>query len=232
MAGIYAQAVGTERKLAEEESKVKSEAGQKELQTQEKVYDVKKEYQDAAEKGLSDKAWWQKGLGALAMIGGTMMGLGPLMMGLLSSAGTLLGGKIGHEKMKTRIGKTEAGKGGWLQTSRSKLKDASQRETLMAGLVSGVAGAAAGKTIQGAEGVGSATVGGVSKDVNMTTNLFKPSQYYTGPMSVVKQAGWNLKQGWSAMIGQGGAGAKGMVGGIMGGGSQTLMDLLYPEEED
>ena len=224
MAGIFEQAVGTERKIAEEEDKAKSEAGQKQLKTEEKVYDVKKEYEEEAEAGLKEKGWWQKGLSMAAMIGGTMMGLGPVMMGLMSTAGTLAGGKIGHEKLKSRLAGTEAGSKGWLQKSRQKLSQGSVRETLMSSLIAGVSGAALGK---GAEAAGGASGGaghfGEAAAEGGYQNIFTQGGGW-------KQMWQNLKTTGSSLMAGGGEGASNLLGNVMGGGTKTLMQIINPDD--
>ena len=152
MAGIYSRAIGRSRQIEEEKGRALSESGMKELATDEKVYDVEKEFQDKSENAL-ENAGWLKTAGSI-IGGGIAMatGVGPIMAAMYAAGGTAAGAVAGKHQLNQAYKGGSMGK--WKQGAQSKVQKGYIKDSAMSimqsAIMAGTAASGGAETMEGA----------------------------------------------------------------------------------
>ena len=144
----YQQSVNVDQDIREAESEAQANAAEKQAKMEEFKFDETEKFKQKAKKaqGIFGQ---MKGLGSIVgLVGASMLGLGPVAAGLMSAGGTALGGKIGYDKAKGKLG------GRFFKGGQEDLLDMMEgsvySDALMTGIMGGIGGAANNPLAEGA----------------------------------------------------------------------------------
>ena len=188
MAGIYSRAIGRSRQIEEEKGRALSESGMKELATDEKVYDVEKEFQDKSENAL-ENAGWLKTAGSI-IGGGIAMatGVGPIMAAMYAAGGTAAGAVAGKHQLNQAYKGGSMGK--WKQGAQSKVQKGYIKDSAMSIMQSAImAGTAASGGAETMEGAAKASDLGTKANMAELSNIEGIGAGKFGEKSVMETSG-------------------------------------------
>ena len=144
----YQQSVNVDQDIREAESEAQAQAAEKQAKMEEFKFDETEKFKKKAKEaqGIFGQ---MKGLGSIVgLVGASMLGLGPVAAGLMSAAGTAVGGKVGYDKAKGKLG------GRFFKGGQEDLLDMMEgsvySDALMTGIMGGIGGAANNPLAEGA----------------------------------------------------------------------------------